>query len=341
MHDNCKEHRREHGGNLDVAIARYGVPDMVDLSTGISPHPYPAAAIMASAWQALPTSESLATCLAAARNFYGVVAPMDICAGAGTQALLQMVPRLIDPGPVWIGQPTYNEHAPAWSDAGHTILVGKNLPDDARHAVMVVPNNPTGDAPFERLSDLASELARRDGFLIIDGAFATTEESRAMLQATSPSRNIVHLRSFGKFFGMAGLRLGFAVASPDMITALSRSVGPWAVNSAALAIGTRAMQDHDWIQAHEARLSAAADRLATLLRAHALVILGGTFLFQTVQHQHAHDLHDHLARRGIWTRIYADWPNLLRFGLPADESVWQKLEQALNSWSQTYANRTK
>lgn len=326
---------REHGGNVAAAALRYGVEDMVDLSTGISPVSYPASPVLAAEWQALPTEAALGKCLNAARRHYIVPEALDIMAGPGTQALLQMVPTLLQPDTVWIKQPTYNEHVPAWQQAGHEVCDGGNLPANARHAVIVAPNNPTGEAEIDVIVACAAEIHHRKGMLLIDGAFSDGVFGEALLAAMRDNPSVIHLRSFGKFFGMAGLRLGFAIGRADLVAAFSNRAGPWAVNAAALRIGAEAMADQDWVDAHHKWLACQTSRLAALLRACGLKNLGGTCLFQTIEDRHAHHWHEHLAQNGIWTRIYGDYPMLLRVGLPGNDSDWRRLETALGNFKNT------
>jgi cobalamin biosynthetic protein CobC len=319
---------RAHGGDIDVARKRFNRADMVDLSTGISPIAYPASAITAAQWQALPTKSALDACLAAARKHYAVPDDMDICVGPGSQALLQNVPFLAPPGPVWIETPTYNEHAPAWAAAGHEVTCGDALSDRVRHAVLVLPNNPMGTADHDKAKAVAEQVRAGGGMLLIDGAFACgADEARLLGQLPGP--HIVHLRSFGKFFGMAGLRLGFAIGDAHVIARLGARIGPWPVNNAALQISRQAFEDTAWADHHRNWLATGADRLAALLSANGFCLAGGTILFQTLRHATACDLHQHLAQHAIWARVYDEYPDLLRLGIPGDEATWHKLEMAL------------
>ena len=283
---------REHGGNIDVASAKYGfaTDEMLDLSTGISPFSYPLPSITSDALQALPTAAMINACAKAARHAYGVPEKLAVTVGAGTQAFLQIIPRLAKAGTVWIRQPTYNEHAHCWADAGHHIVDGDVMPDEADHAVIVFPNNPTGDR-YTDLSDLASNIERKGGLLIIDGAFLDNAEGADLLDDLSAFSCVIHLRSFGKFFGLAGVRLGFAGI-----------------------------------------LERQSDTLAKLLAGANLEIIGGTFLFQTIRDADALSLHEHLAKAGIWTRIYAEWPDLMRFGLPRDKGEMDRLDNSIKIW---------
>ena len=323
----------EHGGDVRAAARRYGHDSMIDLSTGISPISYPAHPVSAESWQELPSQDAHAACVAAARTFYGVPERLELCVGPGTQALLQLVPQC-QPGvdTVWIPAPTYNEHAPAWVAAGYRVTQEADLPDHARHAVMVVPNNPTGPIADEVLQSVASVIADRDGVLVIDGAFTTQSESARHMQMMLDYPNVVHLRSFGKFFGMAGLRLGFAIGATDVIASIDARLGPWAINNAALQIGTVALGDQAWATAHQSWLDRESNRLQTLLDGHGLEVLGGCALFQTIAHPDAHSLHDFLAENRIWSRKYNEFPTLLRLGIPGSEGTFSCLDKLLHRW---------
>lgn len=324
---------REHGGNSDVAAARYGfaLDDMLDLSTGISPFIYPLSPITVDALQPLPTATSFTACVQAARHAYRVPDQLTVTAGAGTQAFLQIIPRLVNAGTVWIRQPTYNEHAHCWADAGHNIVDGDVMPDEADHAVVVFPNNPTGDR-YTDLNVLASKIERKGGLLIIDGAFLDNAEGAELFADLSAYSCVIHLRSFGKFFGLAGVRLGFAMTSPAYGDAMRGMLGPWAVNNVALMAGTSALQDDDWIKSHKGVLEQQSAELAKILTNANLSIIGGTFLFQTIRDADALSLHEHLAQTGIWTRIYREWPDLMRFGLPRDSAEMGRLHNSIQIW---------
>ena len=336
--------QREHGGNSDLAALRLNcdVADILDLSTGISPIVYPAGNIRAECWNRLPTHSQLEQCLLAARRAYDVPNHLDIMAGSGTQSLLQFIPKLIVPnGPVWIEQPSYNEHCPAWEAAGHQAITrtDKNISvENCKSFVFVAPNNPTGDDNRARIIEVAYQCGVSGGLVLIDGAFAMPKDAdslaASLIHSLGNQPNVIHLRSFGKFFGMAGLRLGFAIGAPELINQLSEDAGPWAVSSVALKIGAGALDDTLWQQQHERFLTAQSKRLREMLQNAGLPIRGGTALFQTIQHKAAHNLHDHLAADAILTRKYSNWQDLLRFGLPANDVEFERLEKTINNWRQ-------
>jgi cobalamin biosynthetic protein CobC len=321
-----------HGGDLHGAEARWGKPaeDWLDLSTGINPWPYPLPSIPAQAWHRLPgQSEEQALRRAAAECWTVPDAAMVVLA-PGSQPLIQAVPRMLAPGAVAILGPTYGEHARAWSAAGHDVRMVAGLDEvgEAKAVVVVNPNNPDGRVvPSERLAALADAVAARRGLVVVDEAFAETCPELSLV--SSPRPGLVVLRSFGKFHGLAGLRLGFAVAMPAVASALTEMLGPWAVSGPALAVGATALADRAWSAATRTRLTEAAGALADVLRRNGFAVIGGTSLFQLAHHAGAAAIHDRLGRAGILVRAFAEQPDRLRFGLPDGPTALARLERAL------------
>jgi cobalamin biosynthetic protein CobC len=325
----------QHGGDLTEAIEHYGgTPRMwLDLSTGINPWPWPVPGDLSdAAWRRLPSRAVEEAMIAAARDAYAVPPEADIVAASGTQSLIQWLPQLAPTGPVAISGPTYPEHASAWRSAGHEVIsvAGlENLPENVCHAVVVNPNNPDGRVTgHAELARTASVLQARGGWLVIDEAFADLkpEISAAGLCVDRP---VAVLRSFGKFYGLAGLRLGFAIARPDIAQRLSKALGPWPCSGPALEIGTLAMRDAAWANATRKALADQAGKLDSVLHAAGLIVIGGTGLYRLVRHPEARMIHASLASRHIWCRRF-DWADdLLRFGLPASHSDLDRLAAAL------------
>ena len=325
-----------HGGDLSQAQARYGGAqnDWLDLSTGINPFFWPIpAALEETVWRRLPSRADAEALEAAARAAYGVPDGAAIVPAPGTQALIQWLPRLAEPGAVAILGPTYNEHAASWRAAGqavHEVHGPADVPARARHIVVVNPNNPDGRV-LDRavLLALADACAARGGWLIVDESFGDLDPARSIVGATA-DRPIVVLRSFGKFFGLAGVRLGFAVAPPAIGQNLSEALGPWAVAGPALAIGGRALADAAWAAAMRARLGREAAALDALLAGAGLAVIGGTALYRLVRHPDAARIHDRLASACIWVRRFDGAADLLRFGLPATPAERSRLAAALS-----------
>lgn len=320
----------EHGGKLDAAALRYGisVDRWLDLSTGINPHLYAPPDIPCSFWGRLPQEEDGLE--QAARAYYGT---QDLLAVAGSQAAIQALPRLRFPGRVGVLLPGYAEHAHAWRLAGHTVCEVGVAEIDGVVAnldvlALIQPNNPTGVLfELEQLRRWHERLAARDGWLIVDEAFIEATTASSVIEARMPPGLIV-LRSIGKFFGLAGARLGFVAAPPSLLSLLHERLGPWCVNGPARYAMQVALRDQPWQLAMRQRLQREGARLSELLQQAGLPPSGGCGLFQWVQCKDAAALHDTLARQGILTRLFSS-PASLRFGLPGHEVEWERLKLAL------------
>lgn len=326
-----------HGGDPQAAEQRFGAPKdgWLDLSTGINPVAYPVSDIPGDVLSRLPLKAELDALLNAARKVYGVPDEAAIVASPGTQALIQMVPSLFTPSTVTVMGPTYGEHAPAWTAAGHEVIdVGSICAQAAQPApfgVVVHPNNPNGRTQtVEGLVAFAEELHDRGGVLVVDEAFADVAPELSVTPHAG-REGLVVLRSLGKFFGLAGVRLGFAVTTPEIAEQLNDKLGPWAVSGPALWAGTQALSDQDWIAATRNRLKEDAVRLDNLLVNAGMSIVGGTDLFRLAECDSGDAWFEKLGRQGILVRPFDYDPTWLRFGLPGSEDEWARLEAALTS----------
>ncbi len=326
-----------HGGNLDEAARYYGhQPDeMTDLSTGISPICYP---LLASQFdvadcQPLPRSSDEERLMLVARRAYCVSRSAGLCLGSGSQSLLRAVPRLIEkPCRVWIPEPTYSEHALAWHKADHQVIHSNQMPQNAVCAVLVNPNNPDGRLHDDKmLKELCINLAEKGGFLLLDEAFIDCDPELSLMPFVG-QKGLIILRSLGKFFGLAGLRVGFAAGHPEDIEKLRYDIGPWPVATPSLLAATCALDDQKWIASHRQELAILSQQMRDLLEAYRLDIVGQTGLFVTVCDDDALALHERLAFDGMWARAFSDAPTWIRFGLTADKAVFQKLEACLIKW---------
>jgi cobalamin biosynthesis protein CobC len=318
----------DHGGNLDIARGRFGgLPeDWIDLSTGINRRPYPVGDLHPHYWTALPSRSDLKALEEAARQAYATTAP--VLATAGAQAAIQMLPQLAPGSSAKILAPTYGEFDHVLKTAGWRVeevgeldaLAGVDL------AIIVNPNNPDGRRhdPQELLA-----LIPRVGRLVVDESFADALPELSLAPQTGRSGLLV-LRSFGKFYGLAGLRLGFVLGCEADIAALADMAGPWPVSGMAIAIGWRALDDRDWAKETCARLVRDAGRLDRLAQAAGWTLVGGTPLFRLYDATDGMLAQEQLGRVRIWSRAFRDRPSWLRLGLPGDETEWQRLATALS-----------
>jgi len=310
---------RDHGGGLDAAVTRFGNAraDWVDLSTGINPVPYPIPAIGDDAWTALPDMAAASALEQAAREFWNVPDTAAVLAAPGASSLIARIPALLPADQVRIDAQTYNEHAAAFCTGGWTISTAAS-----NTRVVVHPNNPDGA--------LWSPLDQGDtdfGLLVIDESFCdTVPEQSHIRMAQKPG--VIILKSFGKFWGLAGLRLGFAIGDPGLIARLAQLLGPWPVSGPALGIGAVALTDPDWAIQTRSRLRADASRLDRCMLDAGAQVAGGTSLFRLYAVDNARRWRNTLARQHIWSRIFPYSKTWLRLGFPREER-WQQVETAL------------
>ena len=328
----------DHGGSLGRARALFphAPQPFVDLSTGINPHSYPLFELPATILSRLPEAGHARELAEVAASAYGAPSPANVAAAPGTQILLPRVASLIAPGQALVLGPTYAEHARAAVIAGHAVTeVGAfEALAEADLAIVVNPNNPDGRIiERDRLLALAAGMRAKGGLLVIDEAFMDVGPRQHSLAGDVGQGGIVVLRSFGKFFGLAGLRLGFALADPPTVERLEAQFGPWAVAGPALEYGIRALADTDWQVEMRRRLAEDAARLDTLFSRFGVAVAGGTTLFRYVRLTDAAGLFSALGERGILLRHFSGRPDVLRAGLPGGDDEWQRLESALAGWA--------
>ena len=327
----------DHGGSLGRArlLFPHAPEPWIDLSTGINPHSYPLFTLPQTALTRLPEPARIAELAQVAAKAYGAPSADDVVAAPGTQILLPLVMKLVKPGRAAILGPTYAEHARAAALAGHQVAETDRFEDlaEANLVVVVNPNNPDGRIlERSRLLELAETLGKKGGLLVVDEAFMDVGLRADSVAGDADREGIVVLRSFGKFFGLAGVRLGYAIVSKAIARKLNDELGPWAISGTALEYGLKALADLEWQSGMRARLKQEATRLDLLLATHGIVVKGGTPLFRFVEHSDAAAIFDRLGRHGVLVRRFDRLPNCLRFGLPADETAMARLDEALTAW---------
>ncbi len=323
-------HSLHHGGRLRAAATHFAIPleNWLDLSTGINANGWPVRPPPASSWTRLPEEEDELN--AVASRYYGADFLLPV---AGSQAAIQALPLLRLPSRVSVLSPGYAEHAYAWKRNHHTVSavthdqIAAALPN-TDVLIIIHPNNPTGEVfSSTQLLGWHAQLAQRDGWLIVDEAFidATPELSIA---SHTMNPGLIVLRSLGKFFGLAGARVGFVCAQPQLLMALNNLLGPWTVNGPARWMAIQALQDESWQEEARQRLLQDSQRLHSLLNQYHLTPNGSSAFFQWVCVAEASYVFEKLADQGILIRLFTD-PSSLRFGLPATEAGWQRLGRAL------------
>ncbi|QRZ12594.1 threonine-phosphate decarboxylase [Paracoccus methylovorus] len=318
---------RDHGGDIDKAANRFGGTDWIDLSTGINRRSWQAGPLSAHALTALPTQQDQARLCALAAVRFGC-ASEQILPLAGASAAIQLVPHVIPGQRAAVFSPTYNEHAGSLRSAGWQVaephdpagLSGADL------AVIVNPNNPDGR---EFTPAQIAAIAATVGHLVVDESFADPRPDLSV--ASERPDNVIVLRSFGKFWGLAGLRLGFAIAAPDLLTRLAERAGPWPVSGPALEIGAQALADARWADDTVVWLSEATLHLDQILTAQGWNLIGGTHLFRLYEVAEARAARDLLARAGIWSRIFPWHDRWIRLGIPGNRREFDRLAQAFKA----------
>jgi len=322
----------EHGGRLLKASREFNIPleKWIDLSTGINPCGWPTPTLPQSIWQRLPEDED--DLLSAAREYYRADNVLPI---SGSQAAIQTLPKLRKKSTVGMLALTYNEHRHAWKKGGHDVILlaeeqlRLRLPN-LDVLVLCNPNNPTGyRVESDTLLKWTAQLASIGGWLVVDEAFidSTPEFS---VSSNSGQPGLIVLRSLGKFFGLAGARVGFVLAWQELLDELHNELGPWTISSPSRWLATRALQDNQWQTKNRQELKEKKSKLVNVLEKHQLKTHGNSDLYTWIQHHNASTIAHHLAKQAILVR-YFDNPASLRFGLPASEETNARLDAALGS----------
>jgi cobalamin biosynthesis protein CobC len=321
---------RTHGGRVD--LARRVFPDVanwIDLSTGIAPWSYP---LSVADCRVLPSPDALAELEGAAADCFGC-APQTVIAVPGTDLALRLIGSLL-PGHMGVVGPGYSGHVTMWNGRSTAVTASAIVEAATRFDALVLarPNNPDGlIVSCDEMMSAARALNERGAMLIVDEAFVDADPQLSITGKRWPATVI--LRSFGKFYGLAGLRLGFVVAPDPIAAKLRKLLGDWPICAAALATGLTAYRDVLWQAAQRKRLRDMSFRLDAVLATNHLDVTGGTHMFRLIETRRADALFFHLAAAGILTRPFADNALRLRLGLPADDAALDRLSNALKAIS--------
>ncbi|MBC7697446.1 MAG: threonine-phosphate decarboxylase [Bacteroidia bacterium] len=319
----------EHGGNLAAAAKQYGIPleNWLDLSTGLNPNGYPISDIPAAVWQKLPLEDD--GLVEAACAYYDCQFALPT---AGSQAALQVLPQLRAASKVAMPRLMYQEHASAWQRYGHEVIKFEVYPDEntiqrADVVLLCNPNNPTATQfSTAELLGWHAKLAQHGGWLIADEAFIDVTPEHSIAKHAHLEGLFV-MRSLGKFFGLAGARVGFLLGAQQMLLKAQEEIGPWSITGPSRLIAKQALLDQSWQLSARLQLPKSSLRLAELLTKYGLTPTAGTALFQFVPTFQAQLLQQDFAQEGVWVRLFNEVP-ALRFGLPPDDG-WDRLELVL------------
>lgn len=342
-----------HGGALDLAAQKYGIAaeNWLDLSTGINPVGYPIPDIAPHHWQRLPLGSELASLKQAASRYYQLPSPDHLVCTAGTQSLIQTIPFWLRDhtriSSVHILGPTYAEHGRCWERAGHACTrhdstardrldIARSLleaGDTGNVVILVNPNNPDGGLiPATDIENLSKLAGHNNNWLIVDEAFIDCEPDQSICPLIDTMPNTLVLRSFGKFFGLAGIRIGCVALSPALARDLEERIGPWAIPGPSMHVATLAFGNRDWQRATRQRLNEDRQRLEAIVTDHSpLKCVGATSLFLLFEGQRAGIIADHLAHAGILVRLFDHDETKVRFGLPGSKDDWDRLETAFKT----------
>ena len=311
--------------------------DWVDLSHAVNPHPYPVHPIDPSNWQRRADEDDALERVAA--DYYGNA---SLIALPGASAAITLVPALFKPLTIACLAPLFEPHALAWEGAGHKL---RRLPTRARALAAATPNillaNPShpGAVTLARdaLLGAADALRARGGFLIVDESFADAEpeQSLAAFAGCGRAPNLIVLRSLDAFFGLAGARVAFIIAAPEKLDRVREIVGSDALAPPSRAVARQALADAAWQRTTRVALEQGSQRLAQVLAPLASVDRNALFCSVALSQAEIGVVFDHLARRAILTRRFAQ-QGFLRFGLPRGEDEWQRLYAALANWKPTH-----
>jgi L-threonine-O-3-phosphate decarboxylase len=337
----------EHGGGLIAAARKYKRPlhEWLDLSTGINPIPYVVPEIPAEIWRRLPQDND--ELLEAASAYFGTAALLAV---SGSQAAIQLIPHLFERSRVGLMLPSYNEHKHAWIQAGHEIVeIQSNSSISAQCSQLQLdvlllcnPNNPTGDLiDLQTIEECLSIMKKKQGTVLVDEAFMDSTPEKSVLPLLEQYQdNLIVLRSLGKFFGLAGARVGFVAASTQILSALTEKLGPWTISGPSRFVACHALRNTQWQESNRHFLKTTAKKLLDELASAKLPADGYTDYFAWVKHRNARQLHEMLCQAGIFTRYFAE-PASIRFGLPATATESLRLRAELHELMENIAELSR
>ena len=318
----------EHGGNLDKAISFYGgkESEWIDLSTGINPNSYPIPKLSISDWRSLPTKTEIKDLESIIKSKQKISSEIIMVPGA--QMAINFLPFLLkgEGTEVRILTPTYNEYNYCFTNTGFKVNSCQKFNQlfNSDIAIIVNPNNP--DGKIYEINELF-ELSKSVKILIVDESFIDSVECDSIVnQLNEDVSNIIVIRSFGKFFGLAGLRLGYVFSGKEIIRKFKRFFGPWQISKMSVKIATIAFSDDVWIKKTKNNLNEKANAIDNLMKKINWKITGGTNLFRLYSTSNSDLAQKLLAEKFIWSRKFSYSKKWIRLGIP-NERDFKKLKK--------------
>jgi histidinol-phosphate aminotransferase len=297
-------------------VARLGANENV---FGPSPRAIEAMAATQQWMYGDPESFDLRQALAAHHG----VTPDHIIVGEGIDGLLGYLVRLmVAHGDAVVtsdgAYPTFNYHVAGFGGKLHKVpylgdhedpaaLFAKAAEVDAKLVYLANPDNPMGS--WHSGADLVDAMGNlpQGCLLVLDEAYidCAPEGTAPMLDADDP--RLIRMRTFSKAHGLAGARVGYALAAPDLVTAFGKVRNHFGMNRAAQAGALAALEDADWLQYVQTQIATSRDRIAKIARENGLTPLPSAANFVAIDCGRdgvfAKSVLDGLVARGIFVRM--------------------------------------
>ncbi|MFK7837060.1 MAG: pyridoxal phosphate-dependent aminotransferase [Sulfitobacter sp.] len=246
-----------------------------------------------------------------------------IMVGEGIDGLLGYLVRLfVGPGDAVVtsdgAYPTFNYHVAGFGGALHKVayredhedpsaLFAKAAEVDAKLVYLANPDNPMGSWHAGKTLVKAMEALPQGCLLVLDEAYVDTAPEGTALPLGSDDPRVIRMRTFSKAYGMAGARVGYALAHPDLITAFHKVRNHFGMNRAAQAGALAALQDQDWLARVIAQVAASREQIGEIAKRHGLAPLPSAANFVALDcgrdGAYAKRVLDGLIARGIFVRM--------------------------------------
>lgn len=248
----------------------------------------------------------------------------NVFAGNGSDEIIDLLIRLfVNPNEeIVILEPTYGMYKVAANIAGasvKTYLLNSEfqidlktlLPQLTTNTKIVFccsPNNPTGN--LLRYTDIEQLCKSFNGIVVVDEAYIEFASSPSWINKVSNLENLVILRTFSKAWGLAGIRVGYAVANETLIQYLDKIKPPYNLNHISSRLALKALAQEDKMLAFRKAILEEREKLAKKLQSMQFAVFPSEANFLLVKYRGASEIAKKLAQRGIIIRDFAGKPML-------------------------------